>query len=68
MMSNRTCMQSIRKFVIRQAISHGQRPHIHMVYRHHANLLLLDGKLYLAPIPANVQNVLDVGTGIGQVS
>jgi hypothetical protein len=27
--------------------------------------MLLDGKLYLAPIGANPQNVLDLGTGTG---
>lgn len=27
--------------------------------------LMLDSKLYLAPIPEDVQNVLDVGTGTG---
>jgi ubiquinone/menaquinone biosynthesis C-methylase UbiE len=25
----------------------------------------LDGKLYLSPLPDDVQNVLDVGTGTG---
>jgi methylase of polypeptide subunit release factors len=28
-------------------------------------LVLLDGKLYLAPIKPNLQHVLDVGTGTG---
>ncbi|KAJ4248491.1 hypothetical protein NW762_012829 [Fusarium torreyae] len=32
---------------------------------HHYLTLLLDGKLFLAPIKENVQNVLDVGTGSG---
>ncbi|CAG1980451.1 unnamed protein product [Fusarium graminearum] len=32
---------------------------------HHYLLLLLDSKLFLAPIKDNVQNVLDVGTGSG---
>ncbi|KAK8125592.1 uncharacterized protein PG998_001351 [Apiospora kogelbergensis] len=43
-----------------------EQQNLHAEYAHHANLLLLNGKLFLAPIPANVQNVLDVGTGIGQ--
>ncbi|KAK6842524.1 hypothetical protein PG987_003384 [Apiospora arundinis] len=43
-----------------------EQQNLHSEYTHHANLLLLDGKLFLAPIPENVQNVLDVGTGIGQ--
>jgi SAM-dependent methyltransferase len=33
--------------------------------QHHAFRLTLDGKLYRAPIPDNVQNVLDVGCGTG---
>ncbi|USP76720.1 hypothetical protein yc1106_03994 [Curvularia clavata] len=33
--------------------------------QHHAFRLTLDGKLYRAPIPENVQNVLDVGCGTG---
>ena len=32
---------------------------------HHLYGLILDGKLYLAPISDNVQRVLDVGTGTG---
>lgn len=32
---------------------------------HHVFTLLLGGKLYLAPVPDNVKNVLDVGTGTG---
>ncbi|KAI8710953.1 hypothetical protein NCS52_01524200 [Fusarium sp. LHS14.1] len=32
---------------------------------HHVYRLLLNGKLYRAPIPDNVQRVLDLGTGIG---
>ncbi|ORX94668.1 S-adenosyl-L-methionine-dependent methyltransferase [Clohesyomyces aquaticus] len=33
--------------------------------QHHAFRLTLDGALYRAPIPPDVQNVLDVGTGTG---
>ncbi|KAK7952284.1 uncharacterized protein PG986_008012 [Apiospora aurea] len=44
-----------------------EQQNLYAEYSHHANLLLLDGRLYLAPISENVQNVLDVGTGIGQV-
>ncbi|KAF2466896.1 S-adenosyl-L-methionine-dependent methyltransferase [Lindgomyces ingoldianus] len=33
--------------------------------QHHAFRLTLDGALYRAPIPQDVQNVLDVGTGTG---
>jgi len=33
--------------------------------QHHAFRLSFDGKLYRAPIPENVQNVLDVGCGTG---
>ena len=33
--------------------------------QHHAFRLTLDGKLYRAPIPKDVQNVLDVGCGTG---
>ncbi|KAH3905008.1 hypothetical protein HBI56_217910 [Parastagonospora nodorum] len=33
--------------------------------QHHAFRLTLDGKLYQAPIPKNLQNVLDVGCGTG---
>ncbi|KAK7923003.1 S-adenosyl-L-methionine-dependent methyltransferase [Apiospora marii] len=43
-----------------------EQQNLYAEYSHHANLLLLDGRLFLAPIPDNVQNVLDVGTGIGQ--
>ncbi|KJK67812.1 Methyltransferase domain protein [Aspergillus parasiticus SU-1] len=32
---------------------------------HHVFNLLLDGKLYLAPIPEDVEQVLDIGTGTG---
>ncbi|KAL3589678.1 hypothetical protein FPOAC2_11852 [Fusarium poae] len=32
---------------------------------HHYLLLLLEGKLFLAPIKDGIQNVLDVGTGSG---
>ena len=32
---------------------------------HHMLTLMLEGKLFLAPIPGEVQNVLDVGTGTG---
>ncbi|RYP76324.1 hypothetical protein DL769_003664 [Monosporascus sp. CRB-8-3] len=34
---------------------------------HHVSTLLLDGKLFLAPIDDNVQKVLDVGCGTGKV-
>jgi hypothetical protein len=33
--------------------------------QHHAFRLTFDGKLYRAPIPDTVQNVLDVGCGTG---
>ena len=33
--------------------------------QHHAFRLTLDGALYRAPIPKDIQNVLDVGTGTG---
>ncbi|KAK1751469.1 mRNA 3'-end-processing protein yth1 [Echria macrotheca] len=32
---------------------------------HHYLTVLLDGKLYLAPIPEDVKNVIDIGTGTG---
>lgn len=32
---------------------------------HHLFTLTFDGKLYLAPIPSNLSNVLDIGTGTG---
>jgi len=32
---------------------------------HHLFTLTFDGKLYLAPVPSNVSNVLDIGTGTG---
>ncbi|KAK7430462.1 hypothetical protein QQZ08_002981 [Neonectria magnoliae] len=32
---------------------------------HHAMLLILDNKLFLAPLKSDVQKVLDVGTGTG---
>jgi SAM-dependent methyltransferase len=34
-------------------------------FQHHFMLTLLDGKLHLAPIGENPQNVLDIGTGTG---
>lgn len=36
-----------------------------MDMNHHLNTLLLGDKLFLAPIPNDVQNVLDIGTGTG---
>lgn len=36
-----------------------------MDMNHHLNTLVLGDKLFLAPIPKDVQNVLDVGTGTG---
>lgn len=33
--------------------------------QHHAFRLTFDGKLFRAPIPENVQHVLDVGCGTG---
>lgn len=33
--------------------------------QHHMLLIMLDGRLHLAPINPNLQNVLDVGTGTG---
>jgi tRNA1(Val) A37 N6-methylase TrmN6 len=35
--------------------------------QHHLFRLTIDGALYLAPIPKDVQNVLDIGTGTGIV-
>jgi ubiquinone/menaquinone biosynthesis C-methylase UbiE len=32
---------------------------------HHLQNMILGNKLYLAPIPNDVQNVLDIGTGTG---
>ena len=32
---------------------------------HHIYLLLLDGKLLLAPVEKGIQRILDVGTGTG---
>lgn len=32
---------------------------------HHLYLLLLDGRLHLAPIGKNPQRILDIGTGTG---
>lgn len=32
---------------------------------HHLYSLLLEGKLYLAPVNPNAQRVLDLGTGTG---
>lgn len=32
---------------------------------HHINLLMLDGKLHIAPIGKNPQRILDIGTGTG---
>jgi ubiquinone/menaquinone biosynthesis C-methylase UbiE len=32
---------------------------------HHIYLMLLDGKLLLAPIQPGIQNILDIGTGTG---
>ena len=34
-------------------------------FMHHIFTMLLDGKLYEAPIPSGIQNVLDVGCGTG---
>jgi SAM-dependent methyltransferase len=34
-------------------------------FQHHKFLLLLEGKLFLAPIPDSVQRILDLGTGTG---
>jgi SAM-dependent methyltransferase len=34
-------------------------------FQHHKWLLLLEGKLFLAPIPDSVQRILDLGTGTG---
>lgn len=34
-------------------------------HSHHMLTMLLDGKLFLAPIGSNPQQVLDVGTGTG---
>jgi SAM-dependent methyltransferase len=34
-------------------------------FQHHKWLLLLEGKLFLAPIPNSVQRILDLGTGTG---
>lgn len=36
-----------------------------MDIHHHMCTLLLEGKLFLAPIPDNVQKVIDIGTGTG---
>ncbi|KAK4184084.1 Demethylmenaquinone methyltransferase [Podospora australis] len=36
-----------------------------MDIHHHMCTLLLDGKLFLAPIPDDVQKVIDIGTGTG---
>jgi tRNA G46 methylase TrmB len=35
------------------------------VHSHHKYLLLLDGKLLLAPVTKNIETVLDIGTGTG---
>jgi methylase of polypeptide subunit release factors len=32
---------------------------------HHIYSLLLDGKLYLAPVGKSLQRILDLGTGTG---
>ena len=32
---------------------------------HHIYLLVLDGKLLLAPVEKDIQKILDVGTGTG---
>lgn len=32
---------------------------------HHIYLLMMDDKLFLAPIDPNPQNILDIGTGTG---
>lgn len=37
-------------------------------YSHHVMTLLLDGKLYLAPITKDPENILDIGTGTGKFS
>ncbi|RDW72724.1 class I SAM-dependent methyltransferase [Aspergillus mulundensis] len=37
----------------------------HLDFGHHVYNLVLGGHLYLAPIPTDVQKVLDVGTGTG---
>lgn len=36
-----------------------------MVFRHHMNTLILENKLFLAPIGKDIQKVLDIGTGTG---
>lgn len=33
---------------------------------HHVMTLLLDGKLYTAPITDNPENIIDIGTGTGK--
>jgi ribosomal protein L11 methylase PrmA len=35
------------------------------IHSHHMLTMLFDGKLYLAPIKEDLQNVLDIGTGTG---
>lgn len=36
-----------------------------MIVSHHISTLMLDGKLFLAPIDKKPQRCLDVGTGTG---
>ena len=36
-----------------------------VVNRHHYLTLLLDNKLFLAPLKPDIQKVLDIGTGTG---
>lgn len=52
---------------MRQIVCRGGAPvlRIETDLQHHLFLLTLDGRLSLAPIGNNLQNVLDVGTGTG---
>ena len=44
------------------------KEHDRLTIQHHIFRLSVDGPLYLAPIPSDVQNVLDLGSGTGIVS
>jgi hypothetical protein len=44
----------------------GQTEQNRLDLQHQMLLIMLDGRLYLAPIKPDLQDVLDVGTGTGK--
>ncbi|TAQ83533.1 hypothetical protein B7494_g8143 [Chlorociboria aeruginascens] len=53
------------KKLMKNRAPNDERQNENLDISHHKFLLLLDGKLFLAPIPKDVKRVLDLGTGTG---